>query len=156
MAEKAADDAALDLFAVDGKNVRSEQIHDDVVVVAGVERDVAAGFGDGADDVKSLVAIEGSDFDGGDVFDFGELAPEFIRENAAADGRLEIDSDDANEWSGAAAVGAVHFFRSERQNGVEEADLRIANGELRGVNADGEAAGASSDVVARERTLAAL
>ena len=209
MAEEAANDAALDLFAVDGKNVRSEQVHYDVVVVAGVERNVAAGFGDGAHDVKSLVTIEGSDFDGGDIFDFGECAPELVRENATADGRLKIEADDgnnlcdgaamreengvscmrkcrkteeagvvtkigeeggfanalgrvatdsadANEWSGAAAVGTIHFFGGERQNGVEEADLRIANGELRGVNADGEPTGTGGDVVASECALAAL
>ena len=209
MAEKAADDAALDLFAVDGKNVRSEQVHYDVVVVAGVERNVAAGFADGADDVKSLVATEGSDFDGGDIFDFGEFAPEVIRENTAADGGLEIEADDgknlgdgatmreengvcgvrkrgeaeetgvvakvseergfanglwrvatdsadADQRNRAVAVGAVHFFSGECQDGFEEADLRIANGELRGVNADGEAAGAGGDVVARECALAAF
>ncbi len=209
MAEEAADDAALDLFAVDGKNVRSEQVHYDVVVVAGVERNVAAGFGDGAHDVESLVTIEGSDFDGGDIFDFGELAPEIVRENAAADGGLEIkaddgknlcdsaavgeerciggvgkcgeakesgvvakigeecgfanglgrvatDSADTDERSGTTAVGAVDFFGGECQNGFEEADLGIANGELRGVNTDGEASGAGGDVVARECALAAF
>src|SRR5882724_11111820 len=209
MAEEAADDAALDLFAVDGKHVRSEQVHYDVVVVASVERDFAAGFGDGADDVKSLVAIERSDFDGGDIFDFGEFSPEFVREDAAADGGLEIKADDGNnlcdgatvgeedgvgclrergeaeeagvvakigeecgfanglrrvatdsadtdERNDAVAVGAVHFFSSECEGGFEEAELRIANGELRGVNADGEAASAGGDVVARECALAAF
>src|SRR5256885_2063554 len=209
MAEEAPNDAALDLFAVDVKNVRSEQVHHDVVVVAGVERNVAAGFGDGADDVKSLVAIEGSDFDGGDIFDFGKLAPEIEREDAAADGGLEIEADDgenlcdgaamrkengvgcmrkrgeaeeagvvakigeergfanglrriatdsadADERNGAVAVGAVHFFCGEFQHRIEKADARIADCELRGVNADGEATGAGGDVVASECALAAF
>jgi len=209
MAEKAADDAAFDLLAIDGKNVRSEQVHYDVVVVAGVERNVAARFGDGADDVKTLVAIEGSDFDGGDIFDFGELAPEFVGESATADrglqveaddgknlcdgaamgeercvggvrkrgeaeqagvvakigeergfanslGRITTDSADANERNGTVAIVTIHFFSGECQDGFEEADLRIANGELRGVNADGEATGAGGDVVASECALAAF
>ena len=98
VAEKAADDAAFDLLAVDGKDVGREKVEDDVVVVAGIERDFAAGFGDGADDIESLVAIEGSDFDGDDIFDFGELSPEFVRENAATDGGLQIEADDGENF----------------------------------------------------------
>jgi hypothetical protein len=39
---------------------------------------------------------------------------------------------------------------------MEEADLRFANGELGGVNADGEATGSGGDVIASERALAVL
>src|SRR5256885_2132529 len=117
MAEKAADDSALDLFAVDGKNVRSEQVHYDVVVVAGVERNVAAGFGDGADDVKSVVAIEGSDFDSGDIFDCGELAPEVIREDAATDGGLKIKADDGNNLCDGAAMREENGVGCMRERG---------------------------------------
>src|SRR2546430_7647633 len=120
MAEEAADDAALDLFTVDGKNVRSEQVHDDVVVVSGVEGDFAAGFGDGADDVKSLVTIEGSDFDGGDIFDFGELAPEFVREDAATDGGLKIKADDGNNLCDGATVREENGVTCMRKRGEAE------------------------------------
>ncbi len=105
VAEKAADDAAFDLLAVDRKSVRSEEVKDDVVVIAGVERNVAAGFGDGTDDVKSLITIEGSDFDGGDIFDFGEFAPEIVREDAATDGGLKIKADDGKNLRDGAAMG---------------------------------------------------
>src|SRR5262245_36158329 len=88
VAEETADDAALYGFAVGVKGKRSEQIQNNVVVVAGVEGDVATGFGDGADDVEGLIAIEGSNFYGDDVFDLCELAPEFVGENAATDGGL--------------------------------------------------------------------
>ena len=56
----------------------------------------------------------------------------------------------------AIGVGAIHFFGGERENRVEQADLWIVNRELRGVDADGEAAGAGGDVVAREGALAAF
>jgi len=207
MAEESADDAAFDLLALDGKNVRREEVEDDVVVIAGIERNIAAGFGHGADDIQSLITIERSDFDGDDIFDFGEFAPEIVREDATADSRLKIktddgknlcdgaavgeecgfgsvrkrgeaeetgvvaklgkesgftkglsrvatDSADSNEWSRAVAVGTIHFFSGEREDGLEEADLRIANGELRGMNADGEATGSGGDVVASECALA--
>ena len=130
MAEEAPNDAALDLFAVDVKNVRSEQVHHDVVVVAGVERNVAAGFGDGADDVKSLVAIEGSDFDGGDIFDFGEFAPEFVRENAAADGGLKIEADDGNNLCDGATMREENGVRCMRKRGeTEQARVVVKIGE---------------------------
>ena len=133
MAEEAPNDAALDLFAVDVKNVRSEQVHHDVVVVAGVERNVAAGFGDGADDVKSLVAIEGSDFDGGDIFDFGKLAPEIEREDAAADGGLEIEADDGENLCDGAAMRKENGVGCMRKRGeAEEAGVVAKIGEERG------------------------
>ena len=40
--------------------------------------------------------------------------------------------------------------------GIEEADARIADRELRGVHADGDAAGAGGDVIARQRALPPL
>ena len=80
----------------DVEAVGREQIEDDVVVVAGVERDVvAAGFGDGADDIDRLVAVEGRHLDGDDVANFREAAPEREREHASADRGLKIETDDA-------------------------------------------------------------
>src|SRR5215472_17033393 len=190
MTEKAADDAAFDEEAVRPENKGSEQIHYDVVVVTGIQGDVAAGFGDSAYDIEGLVAVERRDFDGDDVFDLRELAPEFVGENAAADGRLQIetnnrqnlrhtagmseklyvarilesgeaqkacvvtkfsedagfasslrcvsaDSTDAQERNRTAAISTIHFFSGDFQDGLEEADARLADGELRSVNADG-------------------
>lgn len=62
------------------------------------------------------------------------------------------DAGDADER----LAGAGHFLGGQRENGMEEADLGIADGELRGVNADREAAHARGEIVARERALAAL
>jgi len=54
------------------------------------------------------------------------------------------------------AVGAIHFFCGEFQHGLEETNLRIANGELRGVNSDGKTAAARGNVIASEGALAAF
>ena len=42
MAEQSANDPAFDRFAADAKRKRREQIRHDVVVIAGVERNVIA------------------------------------------------------------------------------------------------------------------
>src|SRR5207302_11505544 len=52
MTEKAADDEAFDDAAVRREHKRSEQIHHDVVIVAGIEGDVEAGFGDSPHDIE--------------------------------------------------------------------------------------------------------
>src|SRR5438034_3780069 len=88
MSEQPADDAPV--FA--GKMMRGEQIHHDVVVVAGVEGDVVApGVGNGANHVDRLVAIERRHLDRDDVLDLGESTPEGIWQDAPADGGLEIE-----------------------------------------------------------------
>lgn len=70
--------------------------------------------------------------------------------------RVSADSADANERDGTSAVRAIHFFGGYLQDGFEEAEAQFANGELRGVNAHSQAAGAGSDVIASERALAAF
>lgn len=168
-----------------------------------------AGFSDSAHDIEGLVAVERCDFDSYDMIDLRELAPEFVGENAAADGRLQVetnnrqnlrdgagmsekfcvarifesgeaqkacvvtkisedagfanslrrvsaDSAHAQEGNRTAAISAIHFFSGDFQDGLEEADARVADGELRGVNADGQSADACGNVVASEGTLAAF
>src|SRR5215210_7226279 len=103
VAEESADDSAAEIWG--------DQVDDDAVVVAGVEGDVGApGFNDGADDVEGLIAVEGGDFDGDDVVDFGEAPPEFIAKHSAADGGLEIEADDRNYLRDFAGVGDELFF----------------------------------------------
>src|SRR5688572_4596704 len=59
LSEQAANNAPLDMPAIGRESKRGEQIHDDVVVVTGVERDVlAARFSKRAHDVDGLVTIE--------------------------------------------------------------------------------------------------
>ena len=68
MAEQAADKAPLNCPASHVEAKGRQQIHDDIVIVACIERDVfAVRFGDGADDLDGLVAIEWRDLDGDDV-----------------------------------------------------------------------------------------
>jgi len=109
VAKEAADDAAFDFLAIGIEGVRSEEVHDDVVVVAGVERDVTARFGYRADDVERLIAIERSDFNGDDIFDFDKFFPEVVRENAAADGGLEVETYDRDDLCDGAAVSEKPF-----------------------------------------------
>ena len=72
--------------------ISSEQVYDDSVVIAGVERDVvlASRFADGTDDVEGLITVEGGDLDGKDVLIFCKPAPERIGEDYPADGRLKV------------------------------------------------------------------
>ena len=52
MAQQTADDPPLDDATADVEAIGRQQVQNDVVVVAGVERDVVAtGFGDGAHDI---------------------------------------------------------------------------------------------------------
>src|SRR5690606_16288680 len=66
------------------------------------------------------------------------------------------DAADANEGLGALEVGAVHLLLRELEHRAEEPVARVADRELRRVDADGEAARARIDVVARERPLPPL
>ena len=54
------------------------------------------------------------------------------------------------------AIRAVHLLAGQREHGLEQPDLRVADRELRRVDADGEAAGARGGVVPRQRALMAL
>ena len=69
-----------------------------MVIVAGIECDLtgASRVGDGSYHVDGLVTIEGCDLDGNNMFNFRELAPKFIRQNAAANGGLQVK---AHYWN---------------------------------------------------------
>src|SRR5260370_17995938 len=88
----------------------SEKIHGDIVIIAGVECDVSAGFGDGADDIQGLVTVEWRNLDGDNIFNLGELAPEFVGKYAAAHGRLQVKTNeryDLRHFSGVSYEGRV-------------------------------------------------
>ena len=104
VAQQASDDAALLQMAVNLENVGSDKIHYNVVVVAGVESDVAPRLSDGPDNIKRLVAVERCNLDRYDVLDFCELPPKSVRQNAAAHGRLQVKADDGKNGSNFAAV----------------------------------------------------
>ena len=52
---------------------------------------ITARLGDRANNVDRLITIEGRDLDGRNPLDFEELSPETIRQQAAADGRLQLN-----------------------------------------------------------------
>src|SRR4051812_4906369 len=107
MSEQSADDAPV--FA--GEMMRREEIKDDVVVIAGVKRDVVApGVGDGADHVDRLVAVERRHLDGDDVFDLGESTPEGVRQDTTTNGALEIKTDDGDHVGDSTGVGNELIF----------------------------------------------
>jgi len=197
------------LFAGSGDDpVPGQEVDYNVVIVAGVEGDVAPGFGDGAHHVESLVAVERRHLDCQHVVDLGELLPEFVRQRAAADAGLKVESDDRHDFrhgaavfehlfDGAAAIGAqadqpgvvAAFDRELRfierlfglaadsgdfedfapgaqtpfvdesggfaEHRFEEPDLRVADFELGGVDADRDAARARVDIIAAEGALVA-
>ncbi len=62
-------------------------------------------FGHGPDDVEGPVAVEGSDLDGDDPFDFGEPPPEAIRQVRAADGLLKVEADERDHLGHGPAMG---------------------------------------------------
>lgn len=97
VAEEAANDAEFFEVAVDLETIGREQVHYDVVVIAGVERDFAARFRDGANDVQCVVAIEGRDFDRHDILDLDESAPEVAGKKAPTDGWLKIEAHDRQD-----------------------------------------------------------
>ena len=130
MAEKAADDAALDGLSIHLKGEWRNKIEDDVVVVAGVESDVASRVGDAAEHVERLIAVERSDFDSDDIFDFRETAPEGVRKNAAADSGLQVEANDGNDLRDGARVGKELGVRCIFERGeTQEASVIAKIGE---------------------------
>ena len=77
---------------------RQREVEQDVVVIAGVERDAVerAGGGDAAQHIERAVAVERRDLDGDDVVDRGKAPPEIGAQDDAADRRLQIEADQRN------------------------------------------------------------
>ena len=116
---------------------RRQQIGDDRVVVARVERDVvAAALGHAAVDVQRAIAIERRDLDRDDALDVEEAAPESAIEDAPADRRLQVEAEDRNDVGDAAAVleerrvvGVAQRAKAEQRGVVAERrrELRFAS-----------------------------
>ena len=102
-----AEQAAAETDGAGGEAEFGEQIGDDVVVVAGVERDLggASALGNGAGNVDGLVAVERRDLDRAHGGDFAEGAPEFVREQPAADRGLKVESAERDLFADGAAMG---------------------------------------------------
>ena len=179
-----------------------EQVDHDAVVIAGIERDLAgtARLRQRAHHVERLVAVERCHFDGHDIFDLDELAPEFIGQNAPAHGGLQIETKQRDHGGNGACVDdqLVHtgiaqraeaqqagvipaasgafrflhglrrgtddtghadgfslpqFFHGQRKHRFEQAHMRIADFELRGVNPYRHPPSARGQIIACERAL---
>ena len=119
-----------------------EQIGDDVVVVACVERNLAAapGLGYCAHDIQRLVAVERRDLDRHHIRDFDEFAPEGIGQHLPAHRRLQIEADDGDHFGDAAAVvqklggGGLRQGAQAEQPGVvaeRQGQFRFTHGLMR-------------------------
>ena len=77
---------------------RQHEIEQDVVIIAGIERDAVerAGRRHPAQHVERPVAVERRDLDGDDVVDGSKAAPEIGAEDDAADRRLQVEADQRN------------------------------------------------------------
>src|SRR5580765_4505009 len=94
MTQDSPDHPPVDGCAVHLECERGKQVHDDVVIVAGVKTDVSSRFGHCPYHVDGLITVEWSDLDGDDIIDVREIAPETVRENAPSDRRLQIEAND--------------------------------------------------------------
>src|SRR6202030_1195623 len=94
VAEQSTYDASLAAAEIELR----EQVGNDVVVVAGVERDFrgASGLYHCAHDIQRLIAVERRDFNSDDILDFRELAPKRVRQRPPAHAGLEVEADDWN------------------------------------------------------------
>src|SRR5205814_1008279 len=73
VSEEATHESSLDLNTVSLEPKRSQEIHQDIIVVAGVESYVIAPtLDDGPHHVQRLIAVEGSNLDGPHAIDFQE------------------------------------------------------------------------------------
>ena len=64
----------------------------------------AAGLRNGANDVERLIAVKRCDLNRDDVFNLYELAPEFVGQRSASDGRLQVETDNRDDGGNAACV----------------------------------------------------
>jgi len=109
MAQEASHNAAL-LLCFTVKRKRGKQIQNDAVIVAGVQRDIASGFSDRANNIQGLIPIERGNFYRQDVFDPGESPPKGIGEQSSANRGLKIKADQREHASNFSAMGEQSFI----------------------------------------------
>src|SRR3982751_260916 len=108
LAEQTTVDPTHRRLAADRHGARGQQVDDDAVVIARVERDVVApGVRNGADNVDRLISVERRDLDRPHVRHLGELAPERVAEHAAADGWLQVEAEERHHLA--------HFTTMQQQ-----------------------------------------
>src|SRR5438552_1068158 len=144
VAQEASYNTALLHASVDLEDKGSKKVQGYVVVVPCIERDFASRFRYGSNDIKRLVAVERSDLDSHNIFNFHKVAPKSIREYAATHGRLQIKTNHGKDFRHSSAVSqqsgiARIFHRGQAQEAcaisqiVEQCGLE---NRLRGLSAD--------------------
>src|SRR4051812_45842764 len=99
MPEQATDNAFFDRSAADRKSVGRQEIEDDIIIVTGIERNViAARFSHGPHDIQRLITIEWRNLDRHNLVNLGKSTPKTERQNAPAHRRLQIESDQRNDF----------------------------------------------------------
>jgi hypothetical protein len=120
---------------------RQHEIEQDVIVIAGVERDAIerAGGRHSAQYIERSVAVEWRDLDGDDVIDGSEAAPEIGAEDDASDRRLQVEADQRDFSRHRLAMrddlvlgSCLHRREAEQARVVADANsgLRFCNGLL--------------------------
>src|ERR1700722_1869447 len=107
VAEQAATEINAGSNALVAQIERQREVEQDVVVIAGIERDaVERACGDNAaQHIERAVAVERRDLDGDHIVDGSETLPEIRAQNYATDRRLQIKPDQRNLASHRLAVG---------------------------------------------------
>src|SRR4029077_1528471 len=109
VAQQAPDDAEFSLLAVDLEAVGRDQIHHDIVIVTSVQRDLSARFGNGPDNIQSVVTIERRNLYRYHIFDLHKLAPELVGKHAAADRWLQVETDNRQDLNNLPAMADERF-----------------------------------------------
>ncbi len=107
MTQQAALEAEHHRLIVPAHRERRHQVQEDMIVVARVERDAALGLrrDHAAHDIQGAITVERRHLDGDNVIDSGKAAPEFRRQQNAADRRLQIKADKGNAIGNRLAMG---------------------------------------------------
>src|SRR5262252_7674324 len=106
MPKQTADNVSGNVLAPALEAKRSQQIHHDVVVVTSIESNiVTTGINNGPHDIQCLISVERSDFDCVDRVDFGKAPPKLTRQDATTNRRLEVKSEQREDFSHCFAVG---------------------------------------------------
>src|SRR5260221_1692269 len=100
MPKKASDKSFFNLFSVQLKTIRCQQVTHNVVVIAGVQRNLLhpIGLAYGPHHVECLVPVESGNLDGSNILVLRKFAPEIKTQNSSTYGRLQIKTKNRNDF----------------------------------------------------------
>src|SRR4051812_9317859 len=98
VAKKPTPDAHENALVAAGDDERSDEVEQDMIVVAGIEGDsvLRLSCDNAANDIQCPVAVERRDLYSDDIVDLGKTAPEGGRKNETPDRRLQIEPNKGN------------------------------------------------------------